>query len=109
MVNRLGCDKNHVPMRVSNESWGHGIRLEDVWIDEQEGYTTWEPHVQAFKHADGSLSLRFCYYKRKEDGSRGKFANVAMFVYDEALEKLRDEAKKYKANVILSLFRELAE
>lgn len=32
-----------------------------------------------------------------------------MFVYDETLEELRDEAKKYKANVILELFKKLAE
>jgi hypothetical protein len=50
-------------MKVSEEPWGRGIRLEDVWIDE---YETWEPHVQAFKHDDGSLSLRFCYWKKKD-------------------------------------------
>jgi hypothetical protein len=96
-------------MKVSEEPWGHGIRLEDVWIENSVGYETWEPHVQAFKHDDGSLSLRFCYWKRKDDGNRDGFVNSAMFVDDETLEKLRDEAKKYKANVILMLFKKLAE
>ena len=96
-------------MKVSEEPWGRGIRLEDVWLEKSAGYENWEPHVQAFKHDDGSLSLRFCYWKRNEDGNRGGFVNSAMFVYDETLEALRDEAKKYKANVILDLFKKLAE
>lgn len=96
-------------MKVSEEPWGHGIRLEDIQLEKSAGYENWEPHVQAFKHDDGSLSLRFCYWKRKDDGNRGGFVNSAMFVYDETLEELRDEAKKYKANVILELFKKLAE
>jgi len=56
----------------------------------------------------GDLALRFCYWERKPDRSRGRFRNVAMFVYDHTLEDLRDEAKKHKADIILMLLRKFA-
>jgi len=105
----MGCDKNPKPIEVSEDPWGRGWILEDVWIDKKEGYETWEPHVQAIKFEGGNLALRFCYWERKPHGGRGKFRNVAMFVYDYTLEELREEAKKHKADIILMLFKKLAE
>jgi hypothetical protein len=104
----LGCSKKIQSENVSPESWGHGYILEDVWIDNKKGYEDWEPHVQAFKNEDGSLALRFCYWKRV-NGQRANFVNTAMFVYDYTMEDLRDEAKKGEADIILMLFRKLAE
>jgi hypothetical protein len=104
----MGCSKKLQSIKVSEESWGNGFVLEDVWIDKIEGYEHWEPHVQAIKNERGDLALRFCYWKR-ENGQRTGFVNSAMFVYDSTMEKLRDEAKKNKADIILMLFRKLAE
>ena len=78
-------------------------------MDKSEKYKTWESHVQAIKNQRGDLALRFCYWKRKPDGSRGAFVRSPMFVYDYTTEDLRDEAKKHKADVILMLFKKLAE
>jgi hypothetical protein len=105
----LGCDLNPKSFRVSEEDWGHGTRLEDVWMDSSDRYENWEPHVQAFQHDDGSKSLRFCYYKREPNGDRGIFVNSAMFVYDDTLEDLRREAERCGAHEILALFRILTE
>lgn len=106
MVNCLGCNKEPQPISVGEDPWGQGYILEDVWVENYEG---WEPHVQAIKNEEGNLSLRFCYWKKNPDGSRGGFVNRTMFVYDETLEALRDEAKKHKADIILMLFKKLAE
>jgi hypothetical protein len=105
----MGCSKIPESKEVKDEDWGRYSLLEDVWIDKQEGYEDWEPHVQACKHEDGDLSLRFCYWKRKEDGTKGVFVRSPMFVYDRTLEMLRDEAKKHKADIILMLFKKLGE
>jgi hypothetical protein len=105
----MGCSKKILQINVSDESWGNGYILEDVWIDKKIGYEDWEPHVQAIKNERGNLALRFCYWKRDDDGKRAGFVNSAMFVYDDAMEALRDEAKKNKADIILMLFKKLAE
>jgi hypothetical protein len=105
----LGCDKNLKRLGIKDEPWASGYRIEDVWIDLKEKYEEWEPHVQAFKNEEGALALRFCYYKRKPDGSRGRFVNSSMMVYDWTIEDLRQEAKKCKADVILMLFKKLAK
>ncbi|MCQ5373713.1 MAG: hypothetical protein NO515_01615 [Candidatus Methanomethylicia archaeon] len=105
----MGCSKKPQRIEVSEEPWGLGWIIEDVWVDKKEGYETWEPHVQAIKNEDGDLALRFCYWKRNPDGTRGGFVNSAMFVYDRTIDDLREEAKKNKANIILMLFKKLAE
>jgi len=91
----LGCCKKLQRIEVSQEPWGRGWIIEDVWIDKKKGYETWEPHLQAIKSERGDLALRFCYWERKPDGSRGRFRNVAMFIYDYTPEDLRDETKKH--------------
>jgi len=96
-------------MEVSDETWGQGWILEDVWIDKKARYSDWEPHVQAIKNEDGDLAPRFCYWKRKADGTRGGFVNSAMFVYDWTIDDLREEAKKNKADTVLMLFRKLSQ
>ena len=80
-----------------------------MWIDKKDGYEDWEPHVQAIKNEAGDLAIRFCYWTRKSDGSRGDFAHSPMFVYDSTIEDLREEAKKHKAAVVLMLLRKFAE
>jgi len=105
----LGCNKIPQRKEISQEPWGSGWVLEDVWIEKKEYYETWEPHVQAFKNEDGDLALRFCYWKRNPDGSRGRFVNSAMFVYDYTIDDLREEAKKNNADIVLMLFKKLAE
>ena len=96
-------------MDISEDPWGRGWILEDVWIERQEGYEDWEPHVQAIKNERGDLALRFCYWKRKSDGSRGDFVHSPMFVYDWTIDDLREEAKKHQAQIVLMLFKKLAE
>jgi len=86
-----------------------GFVIEDVWIEKREKYEDWEPHVQAIKHNNGDLSLRFCYYKRKPDGTKGDFPNVSMAVYDWTIEDLKAEVRKHKAEIILLLLRKCAE
>lgn len=49
--------------------------------------------------------LRFCYWKRNTDGSRGAFINRSMIIYDWTIDDLREEAKKHKADIILMLFK----
>ena len=105
----MGCSKIPQRIDVSAEPWGRGWILEDVWIDKKKKYETWEPHVQGMKNEDGDLALRFCYWKRNPDGSRGGFVNSAMFVYDWTIDDLREEAKKHKADIVLMLFKKLAE
>lgn len=108
----MGCSKKLQRIEVTKEeeqTWGRGWILEDVWIEKKDGYEDWEPHVQAIKNEEGSLALRFCYWKRKPDGSRDGFVNSAMFVYDWTIEDLREESKKQKADTVLMLFRKLAE
>jgi len=53
----------------------------------------------------GDLMLRFCYWKRNTDGSRGAFINRSMIIYDWTIDDLREEAKKHKADIILMLFK----
>lgn len=105
----MGCSKIPQRIEVSDEPWGRGWILEDVWLEQSDPYEDWEPHVQAIKNEDGNLALRFCYWKRKPDGSKGRFVNSAMSIYDWTLDDLREEAKKHKANIILMLFKKLAE
>lgn len=105
----MGYSKKLESIAVSEQSWGRGYILEDVWIEKNDKYEDWEPHVQAIKNEEGDLALRFCYWKRKPDGSKDGFVNSAMFVYDWTIEDLREEAKKHKADIILMLFRKLAE
>lgn len=105
----MGCNKIPQPIDVSDEPWGSGWILEDVWIEKKDYYEDWEPHVQAIKNKDGDLALRFCYWKRNPNGSRGRFVNSAMFVYDWTIDDLREETKIHKANIILMLFKKLAE
>lgn len=105
----MGCSKKLNKIGVSEEEWGRGWILEDVWIDKKGRYKEWEPHVQAIKNEGGDLALRFCYWKRKKDGSRGQFVNSAMFVYDWTIKDLREEAKKHDARVVLMLFKMLGE
>ena len=105
----MGCEKRPKPTSVSDEPWGIGVMLEDVWIDRREGYEEWEPHIQAMKNNEGNLALRFCYYRRKPDGSRGGFVQSPMWIYDTLLEDLREEARIQKADVILALFQKLSK
>ena len=105
----MGYSKKLQSIAVSEQPWGRGYILEDVWIEKKDKYEDWEPHVQAIKNEEGDLALRFCYWKRKPNGSRDGFVNSAMFVYDWTIEDLRNEAKEHKADVILMLFRKLAE
>ncbi|MFZ7137860.1 MAG: hypothetical protein ACOWW1_05530 [archaeon] len=105
----MGGNKKPERIEVSEEPWGCGWILEDVWIDKSDEYSDWEPHIQAIKTEQGDLALRFCYWKRKPDGSRGGFVNSAMFVYDGTMKDLREEAKKQKADIILMLFKKLSE
>ncbi len=105
----MGCSKKPKRFEISNEAWAKGWILEDVWIDKKEGYEEWEPHVQAVKNERGDLSLRFCYYRRNPDGSRGAFVNVAMFIPSWTIEDLKEEAKKHRADIILALFKKFAD
>ena len=105
----MGCSRVPKEVKVQGSLWERGWIVEDVWLDKSDVYESWEPHVQAVRNEQGALALRFCYWKRNPDGSRGGFVNSAMFVYDWTIEDLREEAKKQKAYTILMLFKKLAE
>lgn len=91
--------------------------IEDVWMDVKDNenlekhkrYEEWEPHIQAIKTDRGELALRFCYWNRNPDGSKGAFIRVPMFIYDWTIEDLREEAKKHKAEIILMLLKKFTE
>lgn len=100
----MGCSK--IPKRPKGIK---GYIIEDVWIDKKERYEEWEPHVQAIKHDNGDLSLRFCYWKRNSDGNRGDFARVPMFIYEWTIKDLVQEARKHNAEIILMLLRKFNE
>jgi len=78
----------------------HGWIIEDVWIDK---YPEWEPHLQAFKHDNGDLSLRYCYYVKH--GGKKNFAPVPSFVYDWTIDDFRQEIKDSNALVIEALLK----
>ena len=100
----MGCSK--IPQRIEIKVEGiSGYIIEDVWIDKKDRYEEWEPHVQAIKHDNGDLSLRFCYWKRNPDGSRGDFMRVPMFIYEWTIKDLAQEARKHDAEIILMLLR----
>ena len=104
----MGCSR--IPQRIEIKAEGiSGYIIEDVWIDKKSLYEEWEPHVQAIKHDNGDLSLRFCYWRRNPDGSRGDFARVPMFVYEWTIKDLVHEAKKHNAEIILMLLRKFVE
>ncbi len=105
----MGFNKKPKEIQVREEPWGSGWILEDIWLDDVDKYGSWEPHVQAIKNERGDLALRFCYYKRKPDGTRGRFVNSAMFVYDWTMDDLREESKINNAHIILSLFERLSK
>lgn len=86
-----------------------GYVIEDVWIEKKRKYEDWEPHVQAIKHDNGDLSLRFCYYRRKSNGKKGDFVKVPMTVYEWTIEDLKAEARKHNAEIILLLLRKCSD
>jgi hypothetical protein len=107
----MGCNKEPQPFKArrGEEPWGRGWIIEDVWIDKKDKYENWEPHIQAIKNEQGDLALRFCYWKRKPDGTRGDFVRSPMLIYDWTIEDLREEAKKHKAEIILMLLKKFIE
>jgi hypothetical protein len=90
-----------VRVKKSLEGW----IIEDVWIDKYEG---WEPHIQAFKHENGDLSLRICYYLKKEDGSK-TFVPLPCFIFDHTINDFREEVEKCKCDVIRMMLRKYVE
>jgi len=105
----MGC--SHVPkeVKVQGSLWERGWIVEDVWLDKSDVYESWEPHVQAVRNEQGALALRFCYWKRNLDGTRGVFVRSPMLIYDSTIEDLRDEARKHRAHTILILLNKLAK
>lgn len=104
----LGCCKESKSTNIKARK-GPWLIIEDVWIEKKDKYEEWEPHVQAVENNRGVLALRFCYWKRNTDGSKGVLVRSPMLVYDFTIEDLREEAKKHKAKVILNLFKKLVE
>jgi hypothetical protein len=115
----LGCDKRPKPYKVGKglEARWRGVIIEDVWLDIKEDetlpphkkYETWEPHIQAIKSEEGDFILRFCYWKRNPDGSRGRFIRVPMHLYEWNIKDLVEEAKKCRAEIVLMLLRKFVE
>ncbi len=98
---------SNIPETVSFGIHGEGTIIEDVWIDD---YDTWEPHAQAisFESDKGHvLVLRFCYWKKNEDGSRGAFVPVPMGIWDYVIDDLQKEIHIHKAWMIKNLIRRL--
>jgi hypothetical protein len=118
-VKDLGCDKapHGFTARKGEKAWGRGWVIEDVWMDRKEDpelppdrrYEAWEPHIQAIKNERGDLALRFCFWKRNPDGSKGAFVRAPMLIFDWTIEDLREEAKKCRAEIILMLLKKFAE
>ena len=104
----MPCDKKPIPYTPIDQSL-KGYVIEDVWIEKGKKYDDWEPHVQAIKHDNGDLSLRFCYYRRKPDGTKGEFVKVPMTVYEWTIEDLKAEARKHKAEIILLLLKKCSD
>lgn len=95
------------PKEVSFGEHGTGITLEDLWIDD---YEKWEPHVQAI-HLIGrnEMVLRFCYWVKKPDGSRGDFIKGTMGIYDWVIDDFRNEIEENDAWLIKTLIKRLLE
>ena len=72
-----------------------GWRFEDVWID---GYPDWIPHLQAIEHKDGSVSLRYCYYKKRK-GRKPIWVPMPSFLYEETIDRFRKEIKASKGKL----------
>ena len=98
----MGYNKKLDTIDVPGKPDLSGWIIEDIWIDK---YEDWEPHIQAIKHSNGDLSLRFCYYKKEADGTRGRFVHTPMFIYTWLINDLVQEAKKHDANIILALLQ----
>ncbi len=64
--------------------WGSGMVIEEAFI--QTPYN--EPTIQLLEYDDGSLSIRFCYYKGSQFG-RGSLLMDAISI-EEMREVLQD-------------------
>jgi hypothetical protein len=77
-----------------------GWIIEDVWISK---YRSWEPHLQAIKHENGDLSLRYCYYKK--EGKKRIWVPMPSFAYEWTIDDFRREIKHTKAVVVEALLK----
>ena len=86
--------KRRLP-RPFNLPWGAGEIVEEAAFAAHAGEHGWEPTIQLLVYADGSETLRFCYYDE-----RGRFGRGPMLLRPEDLPALRDalaEAPRIRA------------
>ena len=63
--------------------WGAGQIVEEISVDREH----WEPTIQLLEYADGSHSLRFCYYHGRS------FGRGPLLVGEQELARLAQEAR----------------
>jgi len=87
---------NTIPKRYRFK-FGEGEE-EKGWVIEEvyKEYETWEPAIQYLVAEDGTVRLRFCYYRRV-NGKRERLVRMPPTYPLEVLKDLSEEIKKSHA------------
>ena len=102
-MNYLPCSKIPREFKPSLEEI-KGWIIEDVWVDKYDG---WEPHIQAIKHENGDISLRFCAYLKRE--GKSIWSPYTFCFYDWTINDLKEEINKCNADIIKMLLKKFFE